>query len=393
MMKQIKEGRNLINRYRSQLGIKLFVSYLLVILVGSLVIGVSSKFIYPRTFERHMVHGGGQYGMGWMMGDPGRSGVIGDMTSDLYLGYQASFNEALIWALLTAAVVAVIVSLVLSRNIVAPVRAMMVASKRIAEGKYSDRIKVAGSDEISELADHFNQMAEKLEQVETMRRRLIGDVAHELRTPLAVIQGSMEGLVDGKLPAKMETFEQVRAETLRLSRLVDDLQELSRVEAGAYELKPGEINFSTVLASVVKRLKQEILLSKVELRTELEDEPILVLADEGRLLQILTNLLDNALQHTPEKGTVTISAKQSGHTATISVKDTGLGIPAEHMPFIFDRFYRADKARSRKKGGSGVGLTIAKHLVEAQGGRIWAESAGENKGSEFTFTLPLGSKR
>jgi histidine kinase len=369
---------------RSRLGLKIFLSYLLVILIGMGVLAVTTRFTLPGAFNRHMAGMGRQFGPMGMMRDPG-----GTMMSDFYRGFRDSFNEAMLTALLVATGVAIGVSLLLSQGIVAPLRAMMQATQRIAEGHYDERVQIRGSDELQQLAARFNQMAEQLEQVEIMRRRLIGDVAHELRTPLTAIKGSMEGLIDGILPPTPETFEQIYQEAERLNRLVNDLQELSRVEAGAYELSLRAVGASNVIKTVVKRLRLQFEEKGVALLTDLPAEEVHVWADEDRLVQVLTNLVGNALQYTPAGGTVTISIALQADKARFSVRDTGIGISAEHLTRIFDRFYRVDPSRSRTRGGSGVGLTIAKYLVEAQGGRIWAESEGEGKGSTFSFTLPL----
>ena len=223
-----------------------------------------------------------------------------------------------------------------------------------------------------------------------MRRRLIGDVSHELRTPLTAIKGSMEGLMDGVLPATQETYQQIHAEADRLNRLVDDLQELSRVEAHAYELDIRPVDVSALVQTVTKRLAPQAESKRISLDLDLAPDLPRVLADEDRAVQVLTNLTGNALQYTPEDGRMTIAAERMNNEVQISVRDTGIGIPPEHLPHIFDRFYRADKSRSRRAGGgSGIGLTIARALVEAHGGRIWVESAGEGQGSTFTFTLPI----
>jgi histidine kinase len=307
----------------------------------------------------------------------------------LYRDFRASFNEALLYAALAATFVAILLSLYLSRSVIAPVQAMSLASQRIADGRYEERVQVQGEDELGQLGTRFNQMAEKLNQVESMRRRLIGDVSHELRTPLTAIKGSMEGLIDGVLPPTEETFQQIHAEADRLNRLVDDLQELSRVEAHAYQLDIRRLDVSDFIQTVTKRLAPQFETSGVALEVDLSPGLPRVLADEDRIVQVLTNLTGNALQHTPENGKVTIIASRADGEAQISVHDTGIGIPPEHLPHIFDRFYRVDKSRSRRAGGgSGIGLTIARALVEAHGGRIWAESPGEGQGSTFTFTLP-----
>ncbi len=379
----------MLDYFHRHLSAKLLISYLAIIAVGSFVLAVAAQFSVPTAFNRHMLGMGMGYGMGQMMGI-GSPGGPGGGTGSLYQDFRASFDEALSYAVLAAILVAAAVSFVFSRGVVAPLRAIMDASQRIAAGRYDERVRVRGSDELAQLALHFNQMAQKLEEVEAMRRRLIGDVSHELRTPLTAIRGSMEGLVDGVLPATPETYQQIYAEADRLNRLVDDLQELSRVEAGAYQLDIKPVQVPAVLQTVTKRLAPQFDSKRISLDLELAPDLAPVLADEDRAVQILTNLLGNALQYTPEGGRVSVSATRSNGEIHVSVRDTGIGIPTEHLPYLFDRFYRADRSRSRRPGGgSGIGLTIARALVEAQGGRIWAESAGAGEGSKFTFTLPV----
>ena len=374
--------------FRRHLGAKLLLSYMAIIVVGVVVLIIASQFVLPTTFNRHMA---GMGMMNGMMGGQGQGLGGPDAMSQLYIDFRASFNEALMYAALAAMVAAVALSIYLSRSVIVPVHAMSLASQRIADGRYDERVQVRGEDELAQLAVRFNQMAGKLDQVESMRRRLIGDVSHELRTPLTAIKGSMEGLMDGVLPATQETFQQIHTEADRLNRLVDDLQELSRVEARAYELEIRPLDVFSLVRTVTKRLASQAELKHVLLDIELAPDLPRVLADEDRAVQVLTNLVGNALQYTPENGKVTIFAKRIDHEVQISVRDTGTGIPPEHLPHIFDRFYRVDASRSRSRragGGSGIGLTIARALVEAHGGRIWAESAGEGLGSTFRFTLP-----
>ncbi len=375
------------NYFRSHLTAKLLASYLLVVLIGMAAIWVTTRFTTPAAFQRHLrfmeERMAGQ-GMG-----PGHGGQSG-MMADFYQNFQASFNESLVIAFVAASLVGLITSYWLSRSIIAPVQSMKNASQRIAQGHYDERVSSRGTDELSQLAASFNQMAEQLEQVETMRRRLIGDVAHELRTPLTAIKGSTEGLMDGVLPANDETYQQIHNEAERLNKLVNDLQELSRVESKAISLDIHPLDVSSLMQTTQKRMQFQFDEKRVALNLSLPHAPILVLADEDRVLQILTNLLGNALQYTPENGTVTVTIEREKLFAKFTIRDTGIGIPAEFLTHIFDRFYRVDKSRSRAHGGSGIGLTIAKHLVEAHGGKIWAESEGENKGSVFIFTLPVG---
>lgn len=374
----------MINFIRRHLGVRLFLSYLLVILVGALILGVATSITLRPAFNRHLLGMGNKMGM--MQGlRPGITAI-----AELYRNFKASFNEALVFAFLAAGVVAILVSLLLSRGVIAPVRDLTSASRRIADGHYDERVAQSGEDELGQLANSFNRMAEKLEQTETMRRQLIGDVSHELRTPLTTIKGSMEGLIDGVLPATEETYRQIHQETERLANLVNDLQELSRVEARAYPLDLHPVDLAGIVQSTIKRISHQANAGNVELFAEIPSGLPLVMADEARLIQVVTNLLINAVQYTPPGGKVTLSAERIREEIVIQITDTGIGIAAQHIPHLFTRFYRVDKSRSRHAGGgSGVGLSIAKHLVEAQGGRIWAESEGEGKGSRFSFTIPV----
>jgi signal transduction histidine kinase len=364
---------------RQRLSLKIFLSYLIVIVVGVSVLATAANFAAPGAFERHIAT------MSSMMG--GSTNM-----SDLSNNFSAALREALTLAALAALVVALIVSVFVSRQIVAPVRAMMLASQRIAEGHYDERVRVADSmapDELDGLAISLNQMTARLEQTETMRGQLIGDVAHELRTPLTSIKGYMEGLIDGVLPAEAETYQQVYREADRLQRLVHDLQELSRVEAGAYPLNLRPIEIYQLIETLKSRLSRQFEEKSVSLQFDVPTDLPHVRVDEDRIGQVLLNLVGNALHYTPSGGSVRVVASQHDREIQLAVIDTGLGIAAEHLSHLFTRFYRVDKSRSRAGGGSGIGLTIAKHLVEAQGGRIWVTSDGAGKGSTFTFTLPI----
>ena len=373
---------------RRHMGIKLFFSYLIVILVGVIVLAMTAEFVVPAAFDRHLA------AMSAMMSD-----MMGDSTAqlelDLFNSFRAAVTESMTVAALTASGIALLASIFISRQIASPIRAMMVASQRIAEGKYEERVNVSGDpskdelDELGQLALSFNQMAASLERTESVRSQLIGDVAHELRTPLTAIKGSMEGLIDGVLPADEATYLHVYNEADRLGRLVDDLQELSRVEAGAYELTFRGVAVSKLIEGVVDRLVRQFKEKHVLLETNLAPDMPLVRVDEHRIGQVLINLLGNALQYTPSGGKVCISAAHLGDEVHISISDTGIGIHPEHLSDIFTRFYRVDKSRSRVGGGSGIGLTIARYLVESHGGRIWVESPGLNQGSTFTFALPV----
>ncbi len=381
----------MLNLIRSHFGWKIFFSYVIIILVGILVLGVSVELAIPAAFDQHMMNTenmmGGQT-MGEMM-----SGQNMEMELDLFTSFRSAINQALFRAAVSALVIALIASLLVSYRVVSPVREMMVASQYIAEGHYQERVHIPGDpskvDELSQLAISFNRMAEILDENEVVRQRLIGDISHELRTPLTVIKGSLEGLIDEVLPATPETYQKIYQETDRLTNLVEDLQLLSRVEAGAYQMEKAPAAVQELIVAAVDRLHQQFEEKKVGLRTDFPSRLPEVYVDSDRIGQVLLNIMGNALQHTPAGGVVSITAGASGGEIHVTVRDTGIGIPLEHQPHLFTRFYRVDKSRSRASGGSGIGLTIAKHFVEAHGGRLWMKSGGRDKGSSFTFSLPV----
>ncbi len=374
-----------------QLSVRLFFAFLGVILVGSFVLVSVSGLTLRNAFNRHlgpmMMESINQPGPGM---PPGQ--IKAEIAQDerLFRNFREGFFEALWIGGLVAGLMALIASMILSRRILGPIHNLSQASQRIAQGKYDERVKVDGDVELAELGSNFNRMAEQLEQVENMRRQLIGDVSHELRTPLTSIKGYMEALMDGVIPATDEVYSQVHEEAERLSRLVDDLQELSRVQAGVVHLEKEALYLDDIFMRVSKRLLPQYEAKGVQLDIKSTNELPSVLADSDRLIQILSNLMGNALQYTAEGGQVVVSAEVQEKAMFIKVEDNGAGIDAKDLPHVFDRFYRVDKSRSRQKGGgSGIGLTIAYYLVEAHGGRLWAESGGLGKGSCFTFTLPL----
>lgn len=378
---------NFLSRFFPRFGAKLLVSYLLVILIAFAVLAIVVEFAIPPALNRHM-GGMNMGGMGMMGGGAGPD-------SEVVQNTRAAVEDALLWAAGAAVLVAVVLSLWLTRQVVSPVREMMLASREIAEGRYEKRVSLGDNekpvDELVQLALSFNQMASQLEQTETMRRELIADVSHELRTPLTAIKGYSEGLMDGVLSANTETYQQIHKEADRMQRLVADLQELSRVEAEGFTVRARPLSLASLERAISKQLGKQFDEKGISLEYEIPPRLPKVLADEDRVQQILINLLGNALQYTPAGGRVQISAAGIDGEARIDVADSGVGIAAEHLPLIFNRFYRVDKSRSRSGGGSGIGLTIAKRLVEAHGGRIWAASDGVGKGSTFSFTLPIAS--
>ena len=382
-------------KVRWRLHTRLLASHLVVIAVGAATLMLVMSLVTPVLFDRIM--------LSMMRGMMAPSGSMGGMMGQMMAGVAQrvdeaiaqSFRETVTYALLVSTGVSiaagVVASLLVSRRLVAPIRRLAAASHRIAAGHYAERVEADPSDEVGELADSFNQMAASLEETERRRLALVGDVAHELRTPLATIEGYAEGLIDGVVEPSPETFALLHTEAGRLRRLVDDLQELSRAEARQLSLHVRPTAASRLLEVVAERLGPQYAEKGVALAVHPADGLPAVLADEGRAVQVLTNLLGNALRYTPPGGRVEVRARRVAANVEFVVADTGAGIAAEHLPHVFERFYRADRSRSRAAGGSGIGLTIAKHLVEAQGGHIRAESDGPGRGATFSFTLPIAT--
>ncbi len=298
-------------------------------------------------------------------------------------------NRSLLWAGIGAAALGTLLVWLLSRHTLAPLQNLGATARRLGRGDLSQRADTVGPAEIRELAHSFNVMAEGLEEAERQRRNLTADVAHELRTPLSNIQGYLEAIRDGLVDPTPETIDTIHGQALHLSRLVEDLRLLAQVEAGALQLQLSRTRMEELLQSGLEAVRPRAEAKGIELG--LDAEPTLPTADldATRISQVVGNLLENAITHTPEGGRVTVSARATGNTIEVAVSDNGPSIAPEDLPRLFDRFYRADPSRSRSTGGAGLGLTIARRLVEAHGGRIEAESA-PGQGSRFTVRLPTG---
>ncbi len=360
---------------------KLFVSYLLVVLLAEGVLFLSAELLAPWFYQGHvarMMHVMGMMGMGPM---------AAVLRADLEAGHQSTLTAALLASLPVATTLAAGAAWFVARRISRTVRVLAQGSERMARGDYRLRLPVVERDELGELARHFNRLAEALDRVEASRVELIGTVAHELRTPLSALQGYAEALADGVMPPE-RAAQAIAREVGAMRRLVDDLSLVSRVEAGAVEVHPVPVAARAVLEEALDRFAPAFAQKGVRLVLEAPEATPRVRADPERVQQVLSNLLANALRHTPPGGTVTLGARVEGEAVRFYVRDTGPGIPPEHQPRVFERFYRVDPARTRGAGGSGVGLTVAKGLVEAMGGRIGLESE-PGRGAEFFFTLPL----
>lgn len=307
---------------------------------------------------------------------------------------EQSFLRSLRWLLIISALLVgglgVLLGLALSRSLTAPLHRLAAAARTLAGRDFSRRVRVEGSAELAEVARAFNEMAAALEEAERQRQNLIADVAHELRTPLSVLQGNLRAILDDVYPLDKAEISRLYDETRLLSRLVDDLRDLALADAGQLRLALQPTDTAAVLHTTVDALALAAEAQGVQLQVQLPPDLPAVQADPDRLAQVLRNLLINALRHTPSGGSVTITASPTGSAVEFAVADTGEGIAPEDLPHVFDRFWRAERSRvrdSRWEGGTGLGLSVAQSLVQAMGGRIWAEST-PGQGSTFHFTLP-----
>jgi two-component system sensor histidine kinase BaeS len=304
---------------------------------------------------------------------------------------QERFLRQVNLLLIAAGVIAILGVLVVgslqARRIVKPVRALVNAAHRVAEGDLSQRIPVTSDDELGEMAAAFNTMAAELEHQHELRRRAMADVAHELRTPLSVLQVQLESIEDELTQPTPDIISGLQADVAHLSRLVEDLRVLSLADAGDLQVESEPVEVTGLVRDVVERMQGAARAVSVTLKPQLPDGELHVMGDRQRLTQVLLNLLSNSLAHTPAGGLVSVTAEQIDYAVRVVVHDNGEGIAPEDLPHIFERFYRADQARSRGTGGSGLGLSIAKSLVEAHGGTITAASQ-LGAGSTFTITLP-----
>jgi signal transduction histidine kinase len=307
-------------------------------------------------------------------------------------------NSSLLLAGLIAGVVALVLGLLLARQLTAPLRALTQAAQRLAQGELDGtggedlpQVPLRSQDEIGQLTKAFNQMSRSLARQQTLRRNLMADVAHELRTPLSIVRGDLEALLDGVYEPTPETLISLHEETLLLSRLVDDLRDLALAEAGQLRLERRPTDLAVLLRSVLSSFEPHAKAEGQNLSLDLPSSLPLVDVDPQRIRQVVANLISNALRHTLEaqgnagKGQVTVSATGELDTVEVSVTDNGPGIAPEDLPHVFDRFWQGDRARA---GSSGLGLAIAQELVRAHGGHIWAEST-PGQGAKFCFVVPV----
>lgn len=304
------------------------------------------------------------------------------------LSLSQTVSRFLLWGALLAIAIALLFTFFLSRRILAPIQALTLTAKRLGQGDFSQRVQFPGKGELGELAQTFNSMANDLERTEELRRNMVADAAHELRTPLSNIRGYLEAIRDGVVAPNTDTIHSLYEEVILLSRLVDDLQELALADAGELKIVSQAEDISELIDQAVAGMRAQAAVKGVSVSIDLPSKPPVVNIDSHRISQVLRNLLENAVAHTTKGDSIAVVARQQGSWIEVSVTDTGEGIPAENLPDIFERFYRVDKSRTRATGGSGLGLTIARRLVEAHGGQIEVHSE-LGKGSRFSFTLPV----
>lgn len=306
--------------------------------------------------------------------------------TDNDISFLNSLNQLLLLGTVIAAAISFAAGAIMARWLSSPISRVIRTAGQISQGKYDNRIhEPSNTREIVELTQAINTLADTLAKQEILRKRLTADVAHELRTPTANLQSHIEAMIDGIWQPDTARLESCHEETVRISRLVSDLENMARFEADNLILKKETFDLSSLIKKIEKSFEGDITLKRIRVTKELTVQSMT--ADADKIEQVLVNLLSNALKYTPEGGSVMIRTEETPEAVVISVKDTGIGISDEDLPYIFERFYRADKSRSRATGGSGIGLAIVKFLVEAHGGVVTVESK-TGGGSEFTVTIP-----
>lgn len=354
---------------------RLFMSHLVVMLVGVITLTAIGKISSPRFFVVYLESVQIQ-------------GIrVQQVRRELVRGFEVAWSRGAVWSLMVGISAAAGLSYLVAKRIVHPLVQMEEITKKFGKGHWDERVPANEIQELDQLADSFNHMADRLEGVEQRRRDLVSDLSHELRTPLTVLNGYLEGLADGTVDPSPEIYQILVKETTRMRRLVNDLQELSKMEAGYFPIDARPIDLYPLLTSLVQKFSDQLPDNKLVIRLRYAEGTPLVLADPERVEQILVNLLSNALRYTAA-GSIALHVWQEDKIMWISVADTGKGIAPEDLPHVFERFWRADRSRDRHSGGTGIGLAICRRLVELQGGSIEVKSQ-LGQGSTFQFSLPI----
>lgn len=366
---------------KMRLSLRLFISYAAVAVVGGAVAYLTISLLAPRLFDERL---------GMMMNSEGTGMSMGNMDlASVRSAFVSTLTTSLIVGLLASVIVAGFVAAAVTGRLLRPLNAVRAATKLIAAGKYGGRVPVPSEPELAALATDVNTLAQALADTESRRTRLFGEVAHEMRTPLTVLDGYVEGLIDGVFTPTADTFASLSEELRRLHRLSDDLSSLSRAQEQRLDLHPIQADLADLSRRAAARLSPQFEDSHVTLNIDAEIA-LPVLADPDRITQVLTNLLGNALHATLPGGTVTITAHGAGGRAEVVVTDTGVGLAEEDAERVFERFYRVP-SQARRSAGSGIGLTIAREIARASGGDVIASSAGLGKGASFAVVLPSSS--
>jgi len=307
---------------------------------------------------------------------------------DAHRLFLATTHRYLIWGTLAALTLSLLLSYLLITWVLRPLFQMTAITRKVADGNYSERVAVASRYEVGQLADSFNHMADNLEKIERLRKNMVADISHELRTPLTNLRGYLEGLSDSVIPPSRETFQMLEQEVLRLVNLVEDLQQLARADAARAFLDRKELSLHQLLGQIMNLYRPNFQEKEIEVDWRLEPGTETVTADSDKLLQAIRNLADNAWKYTPRGGSVTVSAQQGAGCITTVFANSGAWIAEKDIPFLFERFFRADRSRSRSRdaGGAGIGLAIVKELIEAHGGQVGAES--DQNETRVWFSLP-----
>lgn len=361
---------------------RLFLSHLVVMMVGVSSFAIVGKLSSPRFFVLHLQQ------------LEGRGLTLRFARTYLVEGFETAWNRSTFWSVIVGTTAAGGLSYWVSKRIVQPLTQIEQITKKFAAGQLDERLPPSEIPEINQLTTSFNSMAVSLEDVERRRRELVSDLTHELRTPLTVLRGYLEELADNRIEATPEVYQRLTKEIKRLERLINDLQELSKAEAGYLPIKVQPVNLRPLLESLVQKFSDQLLEDGPELSLDCPNQLPLVIADIDRVEQILVNLIGNALKYTQE-GSIIVRAwsEIDGSNSRLSrlwiaVTDTGIGISSEDLHHVFERFWRAEKSRNQTTGGTGIGLAISQRLVELQGGQIEVESQ-LGVGSTFRFYLPL----
>lgn len=360
----------------NRLSVQLVVSHVIVALVGGLTTFVVVRLTAPALFDAGLRRAGAGGGAGV---GPGQS---------LRREFAAAVDQSLVVGALIGIAVAALVGAVAARRVIKPLSEVRAATRQMAAGRYDLPVPVPPEQEVGELARDVNRLAGELAQTETRRMRLLGDLAHEMRTPLTVIDGYVEAMIDDVMPTSRHNVAMIGDESRKLRRLSDDLSALSKAEEGRIALQARPLDVADIAGAATRRLIPQAQDAGVSLDIVGPDEPVVANCDPDRIAQVVTNLVGNALRATDSGGSIVVTSRRVGRHVVVEVTDTGVGLSAQDTQRVFERFYRV-AARRPGESGSGIGLTISRGIARAHGGDVIATSPGPGQGATFTLSLPV----